>query len=58
MSKFLRGIFVKIRKLSIALFLVLSLLAGCGADGGKVSTEDVFKKNSDADIFQYDGFYL
>ncbi|WP_066299132.1 hypothetical protein [Bacillus sp. FJAT-29937] len=47
---------MKIRKLLIPLFLVLFLLAGCGADGGKVSAKDVFKQNSGADIFQYDGF--
>lgn len=47
---------MRIRRELLALFLVLSLLAGCGADGGKVSARDVLKQNSDADIFQYDGF--
>jgi len=33
------------------------LVTGCGvADGGKVTAKDVLKQNSDADIFQYNGF--
>lgn len=41
------------------LFIIYSLLlvTGCGvADGGKVTAKDVLKQNSDADIFQYNGF--
>lgn len=47
---------MKIQKPLILLFLFISLLSGCSADGGKVTAKDVLKQNPDADIFQYDGF--
>ncbi|NKE03936.1 hypothetical protein [Mesobacillus selenatarsenatis] len=41
--------------LFIFLTLVVLLLAGCSADGGKVTARDVLKQNQDADILKYDG---
>jgi hypothetical protein len=32
------------------------LLAGCSADGGKVTARDVLKRNEDADVLKYNGF--
>jgi hypothetical protein len=36
--------------------IVFIFLAGCSADGGKVSARDVLKKNDDADVLKYNGF--
>ncbi|MDG5788062.1 hypothetical protein QA612_11225 [Evansella sp. AB-P1] len=48
-----------IKKSFIAFLLVilpLIFLLGCGvADGGKVTARDVLNRNSDADVFQYNG---
>lgn len=41
--------------LFIFLTLVVLFLAGCSADGGKVTARDVLKQNQDADILKYDG---
>ena len=46
-------------KPQIVVFILMSLvlfLAGCSADGGKVTARDVLKQNEDADILKYDGF--
>lgn len=42
---------------SILFSLSLLIFTGCGvADGGKVTAKDVIKRNSEADIFQFNGF--
>lgn len=42
---------------SILFSLSLLIITGCGvADGGKVTAKDVIKRNSEADIFQFNGF--
>lgn len=45
------------KPLVLMIFLVVSLifLAGCSADGGKVTARDVLKRNEDADVFKYNG---
>jgi len=46
-------------KLKIIMFFLLIpvvFLAGCSADGGKVTARDVLKQNDNADILKYDGF--
>jgi hypothetical protein len=46
-------------KLKIIMFFLLIpvvFLAGCSADGGRVTARDVLKQNDNADILKYDGF--
>lgn len=45
------------KSLVLMIFMVVSLifLAGCSADGGKVTARDVLKRNDDADVFKYNG---
>lgn len=46
-------------KLKIPVFILLIpvvFLAGCSADGGRVTARDVLKQNNNADILKYDGF--
>ncbi|MBT2691724.1 hypothetical protein [Bacillus sp. ISL-55] len=46
-----------IRKPHILIFFAaLIFLAGCSADGGKVTARDVLKRNEDADVLKYNGF--
>lgn len=46
------------KKLNLLLLcgILLVLVAGCVADGDKMTATDVLKQNKDADIIQYDGF--
>lgn len=37
-------------------FVSLVLLAGCSADGGRVTARDVLKGNEDADVLKFNGF--
>lgn len=36
--------------------IVFIFLAGCSADGGKVSARDVLKENDNTDVLKYNGF--
>jgi hypothetical protein len=47
---------MRIKKGYFALFFVFILLAGCVADGSRMTAKEVLKHNLEADIFQYDGF--
>ena len=42
----------------LVFFILMALLslAGCSADGGRVTARDVLKQNEDADILKYEGF--
>lgn len=42
--------------LVLIVFVSLILVAGCSADGGKVTARDVLKRNEDADVLKYNGF--
>jgi hypothetical protein len=44
------------KPLVLIVFVALIFLAGCSADGGKVTARDVLKANKDADVIKYNGF--
>ncbi|WP_041964164.1 hypothetical protein [Mesobacillus selenatarsenatis] len=42
--------------LVLIVFVSLILVAGCSADGGKVTARDVLKRNEYVDVLKYNGF--
>ncbi|MBT2644994.1 hypothetical protein J7I80_22495 [Bacillus sp. ISL-41] len=47
---------VKLKIMVLLLLIPMLFLAGCSADGGKVTARGVLKQNDKADILKYDGF--
>ncbi|UYZ23939.1 hypothetical protein [Mesobacillus jeotgali] len=47
---------LKLKIMVLTLLILILFLAGCSADGGRVTARDVLKQNDNADILKYDGF--